>query len=300
QTSLGHAECALGNIMGAHGQTFTQALESPDLPGQRATITVRAEQAMNSNDLVKFEIAAKATGSHAVFARFSRTTEQGEPVPCFKTEVVQGVSGECRWKECNVGLPILANGDPHRPLVVELWSYQRSGSHTFLASCKLCVDDMRTRAGTGRGFPLSDMVGELTVLSCKLQPQPSFFDYLAGGLQIQITVAIDYTASNGDPNMASSLHHHDPSGRTMNQYAQAISSVGSILEYYDADKRFPVLGFGGCPVPNEPAQHRFAVNGNELDPEVEGVDGILACYRQSLRWVQLSGPTLFAPVISQV
>ncbi|CAN0052388.1 unnamed protein product [Sphacelaria rigidula] len=36
-------------------------------------------------------------------------------------------------------------------------------------------------------------------------------------MQMQFTVAIDYTASNGDPNMASSLHYHDPSGRTMNQ-----------------------------------------------------------------------------------
>ena len=45
----------------------------------------------------------------------------------------------------------------------------------------------------------------------------SFFDYLAGGLQMQFTVAIDYTASNGDPNMVDSLHHHDSSGRTMNQ-----------------------------------------------------------------------------------
>lgn len=63
------------------------------------------------------------------------------------------------------------------------------------------------------------------------------------------------------------------------QYAQAISSVGSILEYYDSDKRFPVLGFGGCPVPNSPALHCFAVNGREDDPEVLGIDSILDVYR---------------------
>lgn len=70
QISLGQAECALARIMGAHGQTFTQPLESLHLPSHSATITVRAEEAKNSNDLVKFKIAAKATGSHA--SRFNR------------------------------------------------------------------------------------------------------------------------------------------------------------------------------------------------------------------------------------
>lgn len=67
--------------------------------------------------------------------------------------------------------------------------------------------------------------------------------------------------------------------RVTPQYVQAISSVGSILEYYDSDKRFPVLGFGGCPVPGSPALHCFAVNGQEDDPEVHGVDAILDVYR---------------------
>lgn len=63
------------------------------------------------------------------------------------------------------------------------------------------------------------------------------------------------------------------------QYAQAISSVGAVLEYYDSDKLFPVLGFGGCPVPGAPPLHCFAVNGQENAPEVHGIDGILHVYR---------------------
>lgn len=45
----------------------------------------------------------------------------------------------------------------------------------------------------------------------------SFFDYIAGGMQIAFTVAVDYTASNGDPSQAGTLHYHDPSGRTNNE-----------------------------------------------------------------------------------
>ena len=63
------------------------------------------------------------------------------------------------------------------------------------------------------------------------------------------------------------------------QYARSISSVGKILEHYDTDKRFPVFGFGGCPVRGSPAMHCFAVNGREHDPEVHGVESILDVYR---------------------
>lgn len=55
--------------------------------------------------------------------------------------------------------------------------------------------------------------------------------------------------------------------------------MGNILEFYDADKLFSVMGFGGCPVPGQPTQHRFAVNGNERDPEVKSIDGVLSVYR---------------------
>ena len=57
-------------------------------------------------------------------------------------------------------------------------------------------------------------------------------------------MAIDFTGSNGLPTHPTSLHYIDPSGR-LNQYQQAIVSIGNILQDYDSDKMFPVYGFGG-------------------------------------------------------
>eukprot|EP00611_Tribonema_gayanum_P025403 TRINITY_DN5766_c0_g1_i4.p1 TRINITY_DN5766_c0_g1~~TRINITY_DN5766_c0_g1_i4.p1 ORF type:complete len:268 (-),score=83.72 TRINITY_DN5766_c0_g1_i4:361-1164(-) len=62
---------------------------------------------------------------------------------------------------------------------------------------------------------------------------------------------------------------------------------------------FPVMGFGGKPHHSQPVQHCFAVNGNEAQPEAMGVQGILQTYYDSLRTVELFGPTLFAPIINQ-
>ncbi|CAM9489319.1 unnamed protein product, partial [Laminaria digitata] len=212
---------------------------------------------------------------------------------------MQVTGNTLRWRECKVGLPILSNGDPFRPLVVELFAYKKSGSHVPLGSCNLSVDTMLNKAGSGSTFSLAGGTGEVVVHRCNLVPQPSFFDFLAGGMEMQFAVAIDYTASNGDPNLPDSLHYHDPTGRSLNEYSAAISSVGSILEHYDSDANFPVLGFGGRPHSGGAAVHCFSVNRNEANPEVHGISAILEVYRESLTWVQLSGPTLFAPVINQ-
>jgi hypothetical protein len=69
-------------------------------------------------------------------------------------------------------------------------------------------------------------------------------------------VAIDFTGSNGNPASPNSLHYRDPSGLA-NQYQLAIQAVGGVLEFYDADKLFPVMGFGGSVAPGVPVSHCF-------------------------------------------
>lgn len=44
----------------------------------------------------------------------------------------------------------------------------------------------------------------------------------------------------------------------------------------------------------------FFQNNNDEDPNCAGIEGVLESYFQSLRTVQLYGPTYFAPVINQV
>lgn len=60
---------------------------------------------------------------------------------------------------------------------------------------------------------------------------------------MNLSLAIDYTASNGAYTNPTSLH----SLNGQNQYEKAILCVGSILEAYDYDKSNAVYGFGGIP-----------------------------------------------------
>ena len=95
----------------------------------------------------------------------------------------------------------------------------------------------------------------------------TFLEYIFGGCEIQLSVAIDFTLSNGHPKEKDSLHYIDTE---KNEYLNAIQSVGNILQYYDSDKQIPVLGFGATlPHSMNKASHCFALNGNIFDPEVD-------------------------------
>ncbi len=121
--------------------------------------------------------------------------------------------------------------------------------------------------------PLAFPAGELSVLKCEKQELYSFLDYIYNGLEIALTIAIDYTLSNKDPSDPSSLHYFD---LYKNQYLQAITSVGQILENYDSDKKFSLFGFGArVPFLLDKTSHCFALNGDIFHPEVNGIQGVI-------------------------
>jgi hypothetical protein len=133
----------------------------------------------------------------------------------------------------------------------------------------------------------------------KIINQATFLDYIRAGAQIHFVIAIDFTASNGDPNYPDSLHYLDPMGRKMNPYEQALLSVGNIIKPYDTQGLFAGFGFGAKLVgPNRPPSHLFPLNGNDQHPYVTSIDDLLRAYRSKLKNVILSGPTNFAPCIA--
>jgi hypothetical protein len=135
--------------------------------------------------------------------------------------------------------------------------------------------------------------GSLQIREFTIEQRPSFYDYLRGGMQLNLVTAIDFTASNRPPNDPNSLHYLAPN--FVNQYEACLRGVGEVLCPYDSDQLFPVLGFGACfsGAPN----HCFPLTFAPQAPCVQGLEGIIGAYKNALMQVQLSGPTLFAPII---
>jgi hypothetical protein len=147
-----------------------------------------------------------------------------------------------------------------------------------------------------RGYTNS---GTLSVTQPQTLSRHSLLDFIKGGCEISLSVAIDFTGSNGSPQTPQSLHYLDPTGQRQNQYQTAISAVGRVVAEYDTDKRFPVYGFGAQMLQAGggygPVQHCFPVCGQSY--EAAGVDGILSAYQQCLPHLHLAGPTIFAPLL---
>uniref|UniRef100_A0A8C3MXX4 Uncharacterized protein n=1 Tax=Geospiza parvula TaxID=87175 RepID=A0A8C3MXX4_GEOPR len=62
--------------------------------------------------------------------------------------------------------------------------------------------------------------GTVTLLSFAVEAEHTFLDYIRGGTQLNFTVAIDFTASNGNPSQPTSLHYLSPF--QLNAYSLAL------------------------------------------------------------------------------
>jgi len=125
-------------------------------------------------------------------------------------------------------------------------------------------------------------------------PQPSFADYMSGGCEMQLCVAIDFTGSNGDPRQSDTLHYINPVSNQNNDYEKAIMAIGGILANYDTDKQFPVWGFGAKY--NGQLYHLFQCGATS---EVNGVSGILDAYHNTFKsGLVMSSPTDITQVIT--
>lgn len=139
------------------------------------------------------------------------------------------------------------------------------------------------------------IVGQLHLRAVEHTTEHSFLDYVCGGYEISLVIAIDFTASNGDPHHRGSLHFLDQF--SSNEYEMAIQSVGEILAKYDNDQEFPAFGFGAkLPPEYRVPSHCFTLTGEE-DATCTGIEGVLNSYRQTLYNVRASGPTVFAEII---
>ncbi|XP_016122396.1 copine-1-like [Sinocyclocheilus grahami] len=207
--------------------------------------------------------------------------------------------------ECTLG-QIVSSRKITRPL--QLKAAKPAGKGTITITADEVKDNravvMEVEA---KNLDKKDMFGILQVMIMminnlhtvfQLEAQYSFLDYVMGGCQINFTVGIDFTGSNGDPRSPDSLHYLSPNG--VNQYLSAIWSVGQVVQDYDTDKLFPAFGFGAQVPPNFQVSHEFPLNFNANSPYCQGVQGIVDAYRMVLPQIRLYGPTNFSPIINHV
>lgn len=166
------------------------------------------------------------------------TNEKGEEwIVVYETELTNGP--DPRFRQIYLPLSKLCSNDMDAPLKFTAYTSHLCDNHNFKGDFQTNCHQL---AAGPNLFKFMDKVGQptphsLQLLSAQIIKEYSMIDYLRGGTQMNLTVAIDFTASNGDPHLHNSLHFCDHFNQgVLNQYQQAILSVGSILMNYDYDK----------------------------------------------------------------
>ena len=298
--SLGEAQSTLGELV----SKGTEVLKLD----KKGKVIVRVEEVKQCNDLFQFYFKGIKLDKKDWFGKSDpyliiyRQLPGNTWTEVYRTEVVMNTLDPI-WKPLSTTAQKLCNGDFKKPIKVECYDWDRVGKHDLIGINTVCLEELVKPGFTFEVFENDKKrkehkkAGTIQVADVVHKKVLSFIDYLRAGVQVSFSIAIDFTASNGEYSNPGSLHYVNPHGQVFNQYERAILEVGSILEVYDADKLFPVFGFGGVPQGERSANHCFALNFNPQNPYVLGTGGVLETYHNALRRVSLSGPTLFHHVI---
>nr|XP_025036081.1 copine-6-like [Pelodiscus sinensis] len=216
------------------------------------------------------------------------TPDSHNPTPNPGDEVVNNNLSPT-WEPFRVSLHSLCSCDPDKTIRCVVYDYNTSGKHDYIGEFTTTFREMQEVSSGKEAAPLSPF---------QVEKVHTFLDYIMGGLQIYFSVAIDFTASNGDPRSEHSLHFINP--KEPNEYLKALSAVGEICQDYDSDKKFPAFGFGARIPPNNEVSHDFAINFDPDNPECERISGVIEAYKRCLPQIQLYGPTNLAPIIKRV
>uniref|UniRef100_A0A8C7IVG2 Copine-3 n=1 Tax=Oncorhynchus kisutch TaxID=8019 RepID=A0A8C7IVG2_ONCKI len=277
---LGELECTLGQVVSSRKHTRPLVLKN-NRPAGRGTITVS-----HLHDFF---------GKSDPYLEFYKQTETGWQL-AHRTEVVKNNLNPT-WKPFRIPLQSLCGGDMDKHIKVECYDYDNDGSHDLIGIFETTMTRLQEASRSSpaefecinskkqqkkKGYKNS---GVVSVKLCQVVKEYTFLDYIMGGCQINFTVGIDFTGSNGDPKSPQSLHYISPQG--VNEYLSAIWSVEILIKLF---WMYCVLQ----------VSHEFPLNFNPANPFCAGIEGVVEAYRVCLPQVKLYGPTNFSPIINHV
>ena len=288
-------QTSLGSIMGRRKQTFTKKLQDG------SDFEVKGMEIKKSNKTVTFDV--NLSGNFAgMNISYSITNLGSETNPSatklYDSEIKKAKEEKNRvltFYKCCIPIMFLnTSGKTDNTVSIEFKDRKHNASlGNYNGPVKQLISSKRSTVNCSHNI--------IATINCNVLLNPSFISYLKSGMNINLTIGIDFTGSNGNYTDSDSLHYLN---NGMNDYEKAIRSCGDILAYYDDDQLFPCFGFGFSF--KDKSQNYFTskynafnypINGNKEDPNIHLIDNVLVEYRKFITQIRLSGPTNFAPMI---
>jgi hypothetical protein len=278
----------LSSVLTAPNSTISLPLNKNN--PQQETVSISATELNFTNKVIDLTMTISGSPKNAFYVlkrmKYNASTNTQELIAVYKSETS-------------------SNGG-FAPMVINS-SYIDQGDHSKTVCFDLYVNNVLVASQQTTMFALLQYeMYNLTLGSYSAyikaketeRQRQSFVQILQNKLNINLSIGIDFTGSNGDYRDNGSLHYLDQ--MKMNLYESAIYECGKILANYDSDQVYPVYGFGAVvPGIDKQTNHCFPLTFTD-DPNVQGIEGVLAVYKSVLPQIKLFGPTNFAPIIRKI
>lgn len=309
--NLGAASCNMAQIVMTGQDGLTLPLTNKKNKG--STINIKFQKTGDTGKMYSFRVKCTKVKDIEVFSKSDPFLRIYRPTPNYEQSPGESIPEngwvmvhETEYYQDNLNPvfnPFTINGSQinrNNPKMVnkwEIWDHSNRGKHELIGWGFFSVADIlqvkrfyETR-DKKKGFAGNILIDDIREI--KQYPLSS---YLRMGVNLNLTVGVDFTGSNGIASAPSSLHYM---GGGPNQYMQAISQVGMIVCEYDNDKMIPAYGFGAKLRGTPQTSHCFPLTLNPEQHFVSNYTGVLQAYTQCVNKLEFSGPTNFSPIINE-
>ncbi|KAJ9592629.1 hypothetical protein L9F63_015702, partial [Diploptera punctata] len=204
QDFLGYCETTLGQIVSAGKLT----LPLLGLPGNKGLLIVVAEELEVSRDEVLLQFSGRNLdrkdwfGKSDPFLELYKVGEDGDYRVVHRTEVIKWTLNP-NWKPFVIPVRSLCGGDMERSIKVLCYDWNRSGNHSFIGEFYVTLNELSRGPGPENVYSCINPQkqrkasyknsGEIVLMHYELRKVYSFLDYILGGMQLNCTIAIDFT-----------------------------------------------------------------------------------------------------------
>ena len=265
-------------------------------------------------EIITFELRAEnldnkdTFGTSDPYFTISSESSDGQSELVYRSEVIKNNLNP-RWRPFQLDMLKLCNGDYNKRLNFQVYDYDSIGSHDFIGSfissmqqlqndksneLKIEITNERKR-GTNKNS------GVVFVVRQDIEIFPTFIKLLQTEAKISLSVAFDFTSSNGNPSDKSSLHYIYANGTDSLYGFVARSVVEGIISTGCSSQSIDAYGFGAKLPKHDSTSNIFPLNlKDDRTSTFSKFEDMLKAYENCAKNVEFSKPCNLSPVINHV
>lgn len=162
----------------------------------RIVISAEEQEATTNSEIVKFNPVAQLNDSELCFFIIYRMITLGKYTPIYKSEIKRPETGSFRWNQVQIGTTDLCKDNIENEVKIEFFRSVTSGRHKNIGQLTLTLAQLKEGQ---KEYALDRKRGTMNLTNLVVERQHSFLEYVFGGCEIDLSIAIDFTLSNGCP-----------------------------------------------------------------------------------------------------